>query len=277
MASNTEYYNTILTTMDLSGAPEKDMNGQIVTHLGFEIDSEKMEVSLPLNKKLHALDTIQSLLHTKSVSRITLDEALGYLSHCCQVVPLGRPFLRNLFASLRRSSSSPQRTRLSRAAKKDLKWWLLFLSSWSTISIIQLSRVNHDVATDASGLKGIGGVYNNQLFAERVPARHRKKHINWKEMFAIFHAFVLWHEQWATGRVRLACDNFSVVQATNKRSIKGPAIHPLQTILLITTLFDIDLIVFWIPSGENIVADTASRHDFKKLADLGFQDHISSL
>ena len=99
LLSNAERYNTILTTMGLSGAPEKDMNGHIVTHLGFEIDSEKMEVCLPLNKKLRALNTVKSLLHTKSVSYTTLDEALGYLSHCCQVVPLGRPFLRNLFAT----------------------------------------------------------------------------------------------------------------------------------------------------------------------------------
>ena len=96
-------------------------------------------------------------------------------------------------------------------------------------------------------------------------------------MFAVLHAFILWHQQWATGRVRLACDNSAIVQAINKRSIKGPAIHPLQTILLIATLFNIDLIVFWIPSGENIVVDAASQHDFKKLADLGFQDHIPSL
>jgi hypothetical protein len=57
--------------------------------------------------------------------------------------------------------------------------------------MIQPSRVNHDVATDATGLQGIGGVYNRQLFAQRVPARHRSKHINYKEMFAILHAFIL--------------------------------------------------------------------------------------
>ena len=58
--------------------------------------------------------------------------------------------------------------------------------------------------------------------------------------------------EWINGRVRLACDNSGVVDGINKRSIKGPAIEPLQTILLIAALFDIELAVFWIPSEENL-------------------------
>ena len=96
-------------------------------------------------------------------------------------------------------------------------------------------------------------------------------------MFAILHAFILWHERCTTDRVRIACDNSAVVDALNKRSIKGPALHSLQTILLIAATFDIEIIIFWIPSEENIVVDAASRHNFKKLADLGFQDQIDIL
>jgi len=115
------------------------------------------------------------------------------------------------------------------------------------------------------------------LFAQRIPARHRSKHINYKEMLAILHAFILWHRLWATGRVRIACDNTAVVDGVNKRSIKGPALRPLQTILLIAAVFDIEVTIFWIPSEENIVADAASRHNFRKLANLGFQNQIRNL
>ena len=78
-------------------------------------------------------------------------------------------------------------------------------------------------------------------------------------------------------RERLACDNAAVIQGINKRSINGPALRPLQTILLLAALFDIELSAFWIPSEENIVADAASRHQFDKLANLGFQDQIAFL
>jgi hypothetical protein len=128
-----------------------------------------------------------------------------------------------------------------------------------------------DVATDASGEKGIGGVYNRQVFSERVPSQHRSKNIDWKEMFALLHAFLLWHEEWVGGTVRLACDNSGVVDAINKHSIKGPAILPLQRIFLIAAVFDIQILPFWIPSEENIIADAASRYDHKKLANLGLQ------
>src|SRR5436190_18315373 len=108
-----------------------------------------------------------------------------------------------------------------------------------------------------------------------MPTRHRSKHINFKEMFAILHAFLLWHELWTNGRVRIASDSTAIVDAINKRSIKGPAINPLQSILLAAAVFDIELMAFWIPLEENMVADATSRFDFKKLAELGFQ--VSSL
>ena len=130
---------------------------------------------------------------------------------------------------------------------------------------------------DASALHGIGGIYNGQLFSQQLPIKYRAKHINVKEMFAILYAFLLWHEQWANGRVRLACDNSAVVSAIGKRSIRGDANRPLQAILLIAAIFDIELTAFWLPSKENIVADAASWFDFKKLANLGFQDQIHIL
>jgi hypothetical protein len=58
------------------------------------------------------------------------------------------------------------------------------------------------------------------------------------------------------GKVRLACDNSSVVDVINKHFIK---------------VYDIQILQFWIPSEENIVADAASRYDSKKLANLGLQ------
>ena len=244
-----------------------------ITHLGFEFDSINMEVRLPVNKKLRALRAVEHIAKVSSVTVASLEEVLGILSHCCQVVPLGRPFLRRLFSLLRRNESRHRfmRTQIPSSVRKDIRWWLYFLSSWSSISIIRLSRINHDAATDASGVKGIGGVCRRRIFSQRVPARHRKKHINWKEMFAILHAFVLWHQEWAGGRLRLACDCSTVVQAIQNKSVRGEPIQPLQTILLIAAVFDIEIFVFWIvPSEENIV-DAASRHNYKKLANLGFQ------
>jgi hypothetical protein len=273
-----EQFDQTLVTFGLQKAAQKDSSGCIVSHLGFQFDSVKMQVTLPANKKERAFRAVHSLLSKPSTTHKFLEEVLGFLSHCCQVVPLGRPFLCNISTLLARSKHSSRHCiHLSSAAKIDLRWWSTFLSSWSSVSMIQPSRENHDVATDASGTKGIWGIYRRALFSERVPSHHTVKHINWKEMYAILHAFVLWHKDWANGKVRLACDNSVVVDAIHKQSIAGPAIRPLQTILLIAAVFDIDLVPFWIPLEENTVADAASRHNFTKIANLGFQDQISSL
>lgn len=83
------HYNEILGKIGLITAPEKDMNDTIVTHLGFEFDSLKMEIRLPRHKHSHVLHTVTDLLKAKSIAYSMLDEALGFLSHCCQVILLG--------------------------------------------------------------------------------------------------------------------------------------------------------------------------------------------
>ena len=215
----------------------------------------------------------------KAVAATTLEHLLGFLSHCCEVVPVGRPFLRHLFNSLATANSSnrernPYRyTRLSRHARRDILWWLLFLQHWSCISIIQIKRPLHEIWTDASGTKGIGGIYLTHLFSTHVPRRHRKKHINWKEMYAVLYVFLMWHPHWENGELLVHCDNDAVVNAINKRSIRGPTITPLQTLLLIAALFNITISAVWIRTASNSIADAVSRHDFKRLANLGHKDY----
>lgn len=48
-------------------------------------------------------------------------------------------------------------------------------------------------------------------------------------------------------------------------------------ILLIAAVFDIKIKTRWIPSEENVIADAASWHDFKKLTDLGFKGQVQQL
>src|SRR6266496_943004 len=127
-----------------------------------------MEVTLPPNKKQHTIDAISFLLSSSSVSFSILQETLDFLSHCCQVVPLRHPFLHNLFSLLNYGNLFSRNCRIwiSHAAKIDLQWWQCFLSSWFATTMIQPSRINHDVAADASGLKGIGGMHKQCVFSE---------------------------------------------------------------------------------------------------------------
>src|SRR2546423_11733375 len=110
-----------------------------------------------------------------------------------------------------------------------------------------------------------------------MPTRHKNKRINWKEMYAILYAFTIWHEHWHHGAVDIACDSWGIVNGVNNRTIDGAPIRPLRVLLLIAAHYDINIKAHWIPTEENVIADAASRHDFKKLADLGFQEQVKEL
>ena len=81
-----EQYDEILATFGLSPTPEKNMHENIVTHLGFELDSNTMEVHLQ-NKRLCAMQAVTDFLKAHTVTHSTLQETLGFLSHCGMVVP----------------------------------------------------------------------------------------------------------------------------------------------------------------------------------------------
>ena len=98
-------FDDVLAEFGLTKATEKDSDGCVVVHLGFEFDSENMQVCLPPNKKQQTLDTVNALLSSSTVTHTMLETTLGFLSHCCQVIPLSRPFLRNLFSQICRSNS----------------------------------------------------------------------------------------------------------------------------------------------------------------------------
>src|SRR5438876_5440912 len=100
-------FDHVLAEFGLTKAVEKDSDGCVIVHLGFEFDSKNMQVRLPPNKKQRALDAVNALLSSSTVTYAMLETTLGFLSHCCQVVPLGRPFRRNLFSQICRSNSRP--------------------------------------------------------------------------------------------------------------------------------------------------------------------------
>ena len=68
-----------------------------------------------------------------------------------------------------------------------------------------------------------------------------------------------------------------MIDAIRKCFIKSDVIRSFQAILLITIIFDIKLIIFWLSFEKNIVVDVASWFDYKKLINLEFQDQLHSL
>jgi len=103
--------------------PKKDEMRTSVMHLGFNIDTTVMEAP---SKRKRAIDVVHSLLLKSWTSRTRLEEALGFLGHGCQVVPIGHAFLQNLFSLLQKATfaichSRPPYARITHAARHDLQ------------------------------------------------------------------------------------------------------------------------------------------------------------
>lgn len=228
-----EFFDTLTSYLGLSENVNKRKDGWVVDFTGIELDSNLMEARLPKDKHDRAIAGVQRLLTSGSVTHRTLENLLGFLSFCTKVIPLGRPFLRNLFNLLKRLSHIHPHAirRLSATAIRDLQWWMTLLPRWSGILIINPTRPQVIIHTDASGVKGIGGWWDqNHAFSTRLARCHRPKLIDWKEAYAVLFAFALWGECWKGHTVLVMCDNTVVVNAINSKSVRGESIDPLQLI-----------------------------------------------
>src|SRR5579859_4221235 len=265
-----EFFGNVASYLGLSENIMKRKDGWVVDFTGIELDSDCMVARLPKDKHDRAIAGVQRLLATGAVTHRTLEKLLGFLSFCARVVPLGRPFLCNLFNLLQRLSHLHPYAihNLSSAARRDLLWWMTLLPQWSGVLIITPTRPKVVVHTDTSSVKGIGGWWDSHAFSARMPRAYRTRLIDWKEAYAVLFAFAKWGEFWIGHTVVIMCDNSVVVTAINSKSVHGLAIDPLQLILLTAALYDIEVTSMWLSSKDNWIADALSRFDIDKVADF---------
>jgi len=98
-----------------------------------------------------------------------------------------------------------------------------------------------------------------------MPRRHRTKHIDWKEAYAILFALAKWGESWHGRHITFMCDNSAIVDAIQKRRIHGEVITPLQLIFLMAALYDIEVLSCWLPSKDNWIAHALSPFNISRL------------
>ena len=180
----------MLIIFDFISASKKNINDQVVIYLDFELDLNAMKVHLSQNKRFRILKVINNLQKIYTMIYISLEEILSFLLHCCIVIPLRRSFLRELYSLLHRLLSR-KCLHLRFVAKWDLKWWTWFLIAWSSISLIQITRINHDMIINVNSLYEIDKIYNEQLFSIQVSIKYYFKYINIKKMLIMLHVFLL--------------------------------------------------------------------------------------
>ncbi len=125
------------------------------------------------------------------------------------------------------------------------------------------------VHTDASGTKGAGGVLQDKWFAIRMPHRYRHRDIKFKEFYAIIYSILCWGDEFKGSHVLFYTDNTDVHAALSNLTIRSePMMELLRQFLGLACRFDFTFESRWIPSGDNSLADAASRFQYQRLFDL---------
>ena len=120
----------------------------------------------------------------------------------------------------------------------------------------------HDINlfTDESGTLGFGIYFDGKWISQRWPAEKLAHSIQWKELFPIWVACLLWSKQFTGKRLLFHCDNMSVVNIWSTKSSRCPQVMVLLRklfFLAATDHFTVD--VSHIPGIDNHIADSLSR------------------
>ena len=90
-------------------------------------------------------------------------------------------------------------------------------------------------------------------------------------MRAVEQVLLYWGKLWRGKRLVIHVDNWAVVYGLRNQTMRGATMQVLRRCLLLAAEFDLDLEPEWVSTKENALADTLSRLDINKIADLAPQ------
>ena len=130
---------------------------EVLTFLGIEFDTQKMELRRPSDKLVEIKNRLESCIGLKKVTLRELQSLIGLLNFACQVVAPGRAFRRRLIDATYKVNKPHHKIRVSNAMKEDLSVWISFLSQYNGVTVMLDSLWTSNEAinlfTDSAGGK----------------------------------------------------------------------------------------------------------------------------
>ena len=126
-----------------------------------------------------------------------------------------------------------------------------------------------DLYTDASSKIGFGIYFQGAWIAEVWPESLPYRSIQWKELFPIYVATVIWGKQWATKKILFHSDNQTVVDIWQHGSSTCPHINCLLCeIFLLTATYSFSINIVHVPGSSNTISDLLSCQQIEKFKAL---------
>lgn len=251
-----------------------------LTYLGYELDSEKMEIRIPQDKISDILHQIASILQNSKVTLRNLQSFVGSLAFCVKAMPSARAFARRMYAAMSHAKKPHHKVRITKGIKKDIEMWKLFLTRYNGVSVMLSNdwSPNSDLQlfTDGAGNPRFGcGVYFKGAWTclkwpETWVNTDILSDITYLEMVPIALACYLWKDCFSSLKICFNCDNRAVVDILNAKSSKSERVMSLvRQIVMWSMQFSFNIKAVHVPGVENKIADSISRlqwETFRRLA-----------
>ena len=248
--------------------------------LGLEIDSECMQIRIPLHKVDQLRDLISVVIQRHKITLKEFQSLVGKLSFFTKAIRSSRAFLRRCFDAMIGIKKPYHKLRITAAIRLDLSTWLTFLDSFNGVAYIPSDTWFHsdilELYTDSSGSMVHGcACFLRQEWAffpwpESWCLEEIMKDITFLEMVPVVLALFLWGEQLSYKNVVLHIDNEALVYVINKQTSKSKRLMQLvRQFVLLTMKNGIVFKAFHISTSLNCIADSISRKQwdrFRKLA-----------
>ena len=253
-----------------------------VQYLGIIVDSELMELRMPSDK----LERLRTLLCKYSdasfIGRKELESLTGLLAHCSQCVRGGRTFCRRLYDLYKYMvNKGAKRAWITDIVREDIKWWKCFATIFNGVSAMNNEVYHEDIYTDASK-KGFGAHLGSDWLAGTwgtvadlqmgdtsghchiasppISDIYDEENINELELWAVLSSLIRWQDHFKGKSVNVFTDNMQVYHnILSGRSRNVTNMSWIREIFWLCAIMNICLIPNYVPTQDNVVADTLSR------------------
>ena len=240
---------------------------QRVTFLGISLDSVIGTMSIPTGKLLEIRNCANSWWDKRKATKREIQSLIEKMFWAARCIKAMRPALRSLIdlqKSLRRPSHY---IRLPKHVLLDIRYFIHWSMSFNGVTFfpsMEKATPQTSVYTDAS--LSAGAAYHNGDFTYSFWAADMPliaaEHIYIKELGAILLAFRRWCNSWKYRTVHVFTDNKGAEWALRKgRTRNCNANNILKEILWISAWCNINILVHYVTSKNNRIADALSRID----------------
>ena len=241
------------------------------------LDSQLQLVCIPVDKLRKALDMIYMFMAAKKVTVHQVQKLCGFLNFLCRCIIPGRAFTRRLYSLTQgKNHLKPHHhVKVSKEYKLDLEVWNKFLSKPEIfyrpfMDSEELNAQDILMYSDASRNfhKGFGAWCQNSWMVGAWNPRfmeHAEPSIEYLELFGVCAAVLTWIDRFSNMKIRLFCDNESVVHMLNNSSSKcRNCMVLIRFITLKGLVHNVRIFGKHVRTEKNGIADSLSRLQFTR-------------